>query len=206
MSGAAAPGGALLVLDGALGDPVAGLARIESTAAPQVTDADVRSKGIMPQIATLLPEGERHHLVAVVLGTGPGSYSGIRTAAGAAASIAMALALPLLHLRSDQAIARAAGRTVDLALGAREILRIETSGARLLERNSGVATEPLDDAARAALAAPLLAALAEAGRAALHGGGAVWATVESIDPAQHPIELHYLARPRGVGDVPQQGG
>ena len=45
----------------------------------------------LTQIAALLPSEARTAVRAVIVGVGPGSYSGIRAAAGAAASIARRL-------------------------------------------------------------------------------------------------------------------
>ena len=186
----------LLILDGALGGPVAGVAPLDDGASVLLADPLVRSAGVMPQIASLLPSDERSRVVAVVVGTGPGSYSGIRSAAGAAASISIALGVPVAPLPSDRAIARAARSSVDLALGARELLRIDEGGARLLDRGAvelGEATSSrtLDEAAKSALVEPLLTALAEMGRVAVR-------TAAIIDPARTPIELRYLAHPRGT--------
>lgn len=190
----------LLLIDGALGDPVVGTAALRSDAPLRVADVRLRSAGVMPQVASLLPLEARARIAAVIVGTGPGSYSGIRSAAGAAASIAIALGVRVVPLPSDLAIARAAGARVDLPLGAREVLRITSDGARLLRRgeaeeegaeHEAARTQVLDPTARGALAEPLLAVLAEMGRAALREGA-------TIDPARTPIELRYLAQPRGV--------
>ena len=114
----------------------------------------------------------------------------ICAAAGAAASIALALGVPVVPVPSDAAISRAAGRTVDIALGARDLLRIESGTSRLVQRSDVVDASPLDLAARAALKDGLAAALLEAGRTSLTNGG-------GQEPANAVIELRYLARPRG---------
>lgn len=189
-------GDLLLVLDGALGMPVVCIASRLDDVAVAIADRSLRASGVMPQIASLLSPHARANVAAVVVGTGPGSYSGIRSAAGAAASIAIALGVSVAPLPSDRAIARAAVSGVDLPLGAREILRIDSDGARLLEPGTsemrGVKPiRALDEAGKSALVEPLLLALAEMGRAAVRSGAV-------IDPARAPIELRYLARPRGV--------
>jgi tRNA threonylcarbamoyladenosine biosynthesis protein TsaB len=188
--------GLLLALDGALGEPFAAIAPLRGGSASQRLASGVAPSGLMPQIAALLPNEARKAVLAVIVGVGPGSYSGIRAAAGAAASIALALGVPVVPVPSDAAIARAAGGVVYLALGAREVLRIEQGGSRLIERSTASDASPLDLAARNALRVGVAAALLDAGRAALTNGG-------GLDPAREAIELRYLAPPRGT---PPAGG
>ena len=183
--------GLLLALDGALGEPFAAIASLRGGGAPQRMVSDEAPSGLMRQIAALLPSEARTAVRAVIVGVGPGSYSGIRAAAGAAASIALALGVPVVPVPSDAAIARAAGGVVDLALGAREVLRIEPGGSRLVERSNTINASPLDLAARTELRAGVAAALLDAGRASLTNG-------EGLDPARATIELRYLAHPRGT--------
>ena len=183
--------GLLLALDGALGEPFAVIAPLRGGGAPQRMVSGEAPSGLMPQIAALLPSEARTAVLAVIVGVGPGSYSGIRAAAGAAASIALALGVPVVPVPSDAAIARAAGVVVDLALGAREVLRIEPGGSRLVERSTASDASPLDLAARTALRDGVAAALLDAGRASLTNGG-------GLDPARAAIELRYLAHPRGT--------
>ena len=180
----------LLVLDGALGEPFAAVAPERGDGAPRCSAGGDESSSLIAQIAALLPGDARRAVAAVIVGVGPGSYSGIRAAAGAAASIALALGVPVVPVPSDAAISRAAGRTVDIALGARDLLRIESGTSRLVQRSDVVDASPLDLAARAALKDGLAAALLEAGRTSLTNGG-------GQEPAKAVIELRYLARPRG---------
>ena len=183
--------GLLLALDGALGEPFAAIAPLRGGSASQRLVSGVAPSGLMPQIAALLPNEARKAVLAVIVGVGPGSYSGIRAAAGAAASIALALGVPVVPVPSDAAIARAAGGVVYLALGAREVLRIEQGGSRLIERSTASDASPLDLAARNALRDGVAAALLDAGRASLTNGG-------GLDPARSAIPLRYLAHPRGA--------
>ena len=180
----------LLALDGALGEPFAAIAPRRSGGPTRWDERLDVQPNLMAQIAALLPGEARRAVVAVVVGIGPGSYSGIRAAAGAGAAIALALGVPVVPVPSDAAIAHAANRRVDLALGAREFLRIEPNGARLMSRSTVGDAAPLDLTARTALRGELAAALMDAGRAQLANGG-------GLDPARAAVELRYLAQPRG---------
>jgi tRNA A37 threonylcarbamoyladenosine modification protein TsaB len=64
---------------------------------------------LLQRISSLAPDqAERAALTDVVVGNGPGSYSGTRVAASAAVGIATALAIPLRESSSDRAIWQAA--------------------------------------------------------------------------------------------------
>ena len=188
--------GALLALDGALGEPFAAIAPHRSGGTAQLADANGDHRNLMPQIAALLPGDRRRSVRAVIVGVGPGSYSGIRAAAGAAASIALALGVPVVPVPSDAAIARAAGGVVDLALGARDVLRIEASGSHLMQRSAPGDASPLDRDARIALHAGVAQALLDAGRASLADG-------IGLDVSRTSISLRYLSHPRGT--LPARG-
>jgi tRNA A37 threonylcarbamoyladenosine modification protein TsaB len=62
-----------------------------------VAESGEPQRSHLERIATLLPsEASRAELSAIVVGVGPGSYTGIRAASAAAAGVAAALYLPII--------------------------------------------------------------------------------------------------------------
>lgn len=124
-----------LVLDGSLGYSVAAIVE-ERDGAPICVAEDVSyDQPLLQRINNLVPtQAERVALTEVVVGNGPGSYSGIRVAASAAVGIAAAMALPLRESPSERALWRAMQRSLSISLGTREALEISEGGAVVVAR------------------------------------------------------------------------
>ncbi len=188
-----------LILDGSLGVGCVALLTIDVPVVGSVRRAgatEVRDQ-FLPRIAQLLPDAaSREGLVAVIVGVGPGSYTGIRAAASAAAGVATALRLPIIQIRSDRALyaaSTAAGFSapVVIPLGTREVLVVDASGSRLTARDAAPASADL-----ALVAANLPDAFAALAAASLAEALAAGPQARSV-PAEE-ITLHYSAVPRGT--------
>jgi tRNA threonylcarbamoyl adenosine modification protein YeaZ len=143
----------------------------------------------------------RADLTGVVVGTGPGSFTGLRIGLATAKTIAYAMAIPIVGVSSTRALALAAATanpawrevTVALPAGAadryvhrftlRDGLPVETGQPQL------VATPATDDEIDGEQISGLAAALARLGAAALEAG-------EQADPAT--LVPAYVALPRGI--------
>jgi len=124
-----------LVLDGSLGFSVVAIVE-ERNGANVCVAEDVHDENpLLQRISNLLPgNADRATLTDVVVGNGPGSYSGTRIAASAAVGIASALAIPLRESPSDRALWQAVRRSFSIALGTRESLEISAGGAEVVLR------------------------------------------------------------------------
>ena len=98
-----------------------------------------RGRALVPAVAELLAEAgvERNELRAVLCGTGPGSYTGLRIAAAAAHALGFALGIPAAGVPSLHAAALQApdGSPVHLLLDA---FRGEVYHAELVPHADGV--------------------------------------------------------------------
>ena len=152
-----------LVLDGALGFSIVAIVEERDGQSVCVAEDYLYEQPLLQRISSLVPDqAERSALTDVVVGTGPGSYSGIRVAAAAAVGIAAGLGLPLRESASDRALWQAARRPFSIALGTRESLEVSESGAAVVARETasphvsqeesrGVAACALADAAGSAV-------------------------------------------------------
>ncbi|MFM8690678.1 MAG: hypothetical protein ACKOD4_05070 [Candidatus Limnocylindrus sp.] len=187
-----------LILDGSLGH---GCVALLALSGPQKGDLVVADSGEPPRshlerIATLLPsETSRAELSAIVVGVGPGSYTGIRAASAAAAGIAAALNLPIIEIASDRALCAAAhevgGETVVLPLGTREVLVIRASGSEIAAHADAPASADL-----ARVASRLPHAFAHLASNAL--SEALTSAARGVTPRRGEITLRYPSPPRGV--------
>jgi len=187
-----------LILDGSLGH---GCVALLALSRPRSGDLVVAESGEpqrshLERIATLLPsEASRAELSAIVVGVGPGSYTGIRAASAAAAGVAAALNLPIIAIPSDRALYAAAkevgGETVVLPLGTREVLVIREAGSEITAHADAPASADL-----ARVASRLPHAFANLASAALSEALAAAARGES--PQRSEIQLRYPSPPRGV--------
>ncbi len=188
-----------LILDGSLGHGCVALLAVSGPRSGElvVAESGELQRSHLERIATLLPgEASRMELSAIVVGVGPGSYTGIRAASAAAAGVAAALSLPIIAIPSDRALYAAAkevgGETVVLPLGTREVLVIREAGSEIAAHAEAPASADLARVssrlphAFAKLASP---ALSEALAAAARGEA----------PQRSEIQLRYPSPPRGTG-------
>ena len=196
----------LLILDGSFGEGCVALLRLDGDAAGRFESApELRPhQPLVARAAVLLPDtAARSELVAVLVGVGPGSYTGLRAAASLAAGVASALNIPVIQVPSDRALllARdASGQTdpVVLPLGVREVLVVDAAGSRIAERSDAPTGVELER-----IAPHLPAALANAAAESidlLRVGG--WRTESGREASE--IAIRYPAPPRGAeGGVAQ---
>lgn len=190
----------LLILDGSFGEGCVALLHLDGDTAGRFESAPERRvhQPLVARAAVLLPDtAARSELVAVLVGVGPGSYTGLRSAASLAAGVAAALNIPVIQVPSDRALllARdASGQTdpVVLPLGVREVLVVDVVGSRIAERSGAPTGADLER-----IAPHLPAALASAAADEidlLRVGG--WRTESGREVSE--IVLRYPAPPRGA--------
>ena len=155
----------ILVLDGSLGFSIVAIVEERDGASVCVAEDYLYDQPLLQRISNIIPnQAARTALTAVVVGNGPGSYSGARIAASAAAGIAAALALPLRECASDRALWQAVQRSFSIALGTRESLEVSESGAVVVARGAA-ASHLAQEESRGVVACALVR---EAGPAAAH--------------------------------------
>ena len=210
----------LLVLDSATRHPVVALADTNGTllATRQWESRHRHGEELLQGVDGLLAESgvARRELAGVIVGTGPGSFTGLRIGLATAKVIAYSLGIPLVGVSSTHALAQAVAIKGDVAVtlpagasdsyvhliatrGETEIARLVGSPADLRAAVGGatrVAVDTGDDAAPSdaierghRAVAGLAAALAGLGAAALESG-----TID--DPAR--LVPAYVALPRGI--------
>ena len=197
---------ALLILDGSFGEGCVALLRLDGEAAGRFESApELRpQQPLVARAAVLLPDtAARSELVAVLVGVGPGSYTGLRAAASLAAGVAAALNIPVIQVPSDRALllARdASGQTdpVVLPLGVREVLVVDAAGSRIAERSGAPTGADLER-----IAPHLPAALVNSAADAIDLLRAdAWRTESGREASE--IAIRYPAPPRGTeGGVAQ---
>ena len=155
----------ILVLDGSLGFSIVAIVEERDGAPVCVAEDYLYDQPLLQRISNLIPnQAARTALTAVVVGNGPGSYSGARVAASAAAGIAAALALPLRECASDRALWQAVQRSFSIALGTRESLEVSKSGSVVVARDAA-SSHLTQEESRGVVACALAR---EAGPAAAH--------------------------------------
>ena len=191
---------ALLILDGSFGEGCVALLHLDGEAAGRFESApELRPhQPLVARAAVLLPDSAaRSELVAVLVGVGPGSYTGLRAAASLAAGVAAALNIPVIQVPSDRArlLARDAwGQTdpVVRPLGVRGVLVVDAAGSRITERSGAPTGADLER-----IAPHLPAALASAATESidlLRAGE--WRTESGREASE--IAIRYPAPPRGA--------
>ena len=200
MSSAAPRTPTLLILDGSFGEGCVALLHLDGAAASRFESApELRPhQPLVARAAALLPDASsRSQIVAVLVGVGPGSYTGLRAAASLAAGVAAALNIPVIQVPSDRALllARdASGETdsVVLPLGVREVLLVNAAGSRIAERSGAPTGADLER-----IAPHLPAALASAATEAIDLLRAhEWHTESGREASE--IVIRYPAPPRGA--------
>ena len=165
-----------LVLDGSLGYCIVAIVEERDGTFTCVAEDYNYTEPLMRRISGVVPgERERASLTEIVIGNGPGSYSGTRIAASAAVGIASALGLPLRESPSDRALWQATARSLSIALGTRESLEVSEYGSTVVARET---------------ASPQLSPEESRGIVAL-------ALVQEAGTAVTQITLRYPAPPRG---------
>ena len=155
----------ILVLDGSLGFSIVAIVEERDGAPVCVAEDYLYDQPLLQRITNLIPDqAARTALTAVVVGNGPGSYSGARVAASAAAGIAAALALPLRECASNRALWQAVQRSFSIALGTRESLEVSESGSVVVAREAA-SSHLAQEESRGVVACALVR---EAGPAAAH--------------------------------------
>ena len=200
MPSAAPRSPALLILDGSFGEGCVALLRLDGEAPGRFESApEMRPhQPLVARAAALIPDtAARSELVAVLVGVGPGSYTGLRAAASLAAGVAAALNIPVIQVPSDRALLRArdaSGQTdpVVLPLGVREVLVVDAAGSRIAERSGAPTGADLER-----IAPHLPAALASAAAEAIDLLRAdAWRTESGREASE--IVIRYPAPPRGA--------
>jgi len=179
-----------LLLDGALGELLVARASLRPGDDIEVTQGvrPDRVHGPLPAIDALFPTPEdRAAITVVILGVGPGSYTGVRSAASAAIGLARALNVPLVSVASDDALRLASGRDAALPMGARESLLVEAHGSRIVASHEAP-TPPTLDAVGDRYAQALMKLAGSALRASKAAPG--------------EVHVRYPAPPRGLGGAP----
>lgn len=195
----------ILVLDTATRRPVVALAADDGTVIAERTWESRHRHGeeLLARLDECLKEigARREELTGVVVGTGPGSFTGLRIGLATAKTIAYALAIPIVGVSSTRALALAAATadaalkavTVALPAGAadRYVHRFRISDAMPVEAKpvALVATPAKSDEVDGEQIPGLAIALARLGAAALSDGATD--DPETLVPA-------YVALPRGI--------
>jgi tRNA A37 threonylcarbamoyladenosine modification protein TsaB len=187
-----------LILDGSLGDGCVALLALSGPRSGDlvVAKSGALQRGHLERIAALLSStASRAELAAIVVGVGPGSYTGIRAASAAAAGVAAALNLPIIAIPSDRALYAAAkevgGETVVLPLGTREVLVIREAGSEIAAHADAPTSADL-----ARVASRLPHAFAKLASPAL--SEALTAAARGEAPQRNEINLRYPSPPRGA--------
>ena len=200
MPSAAPRSPALLILDGSFGEGCVALLRLDGEAPGRFESApEMRPhQPLVARAAALIPDtAARSELVAVLVGVGPGSYTGLRAAASLAAGVAAALNIPVIQVPSDRALllARDASGQTDpgvLPLGVREVRVVDAAGSRIAERSGAPTGADLER-----IAPHLPAALASAAAEAIDLLRAdAWRTESGREASE--IVIRYPAPPRGA--------
>jgi tRNA threonylcarbamoyladenosine biosynthesis protein TsaB len=198
----------ILVLDTATGTPVVALASADGTV---MADRHWQSRHrhgeeLLGRLEEALAEigFSRRDLTGVVVGTGPGSFTGLRIGMATAKTIAYALGIPIVGVSSTRALALAAAKTdaraaevtISLPAGAADRyvhrFRITDGLPAEVEGPQLVATPQTSNEIDGEGVAGLAAALAQLGAPALAAG-------ETDDPAT--LVPAYVALPRGLAAV-----
>jgi tRNA threonylcarbamoyl adenosine modification protein YeaZ len=224
----------LLVLDTATRQPVVGLAAGDGNilGSRSWPSAHRHGEQLLSELEALLGEvgASTDQLTGIVVGTGPGSFTGLRIGLATAKVLAYSLAVPLVGVPTTAALALAAAAgsgdeavvAVTLPAGAadRYVSRYEVRGGEVFEMAPIALVSGPDEAAQAIGDALLVAVelppaevspdVADRGRDALSGlavalarlGAARLNRGEADDIAS--LVPAYVALPRGIGTAAQE--
>lgn len=195
----------ILVIDTATRRPVVALADADGQVLAERTWESKHRHGeeLLARLDEAIAEAgaQRRDLTRVVVGTGPGSFTGLRIGLATAKTIAYALSIPIVGVSSTRALALAAATanpalsevTVALPAGAadRYVHRFDVTGGLPVENGQPelVATAATSDEIDGEGIIGMAAALARLGAAALSAGDV--ADPQTLVPA-------YVALPRGI--------
>ncbi|MEP7360173.1 MAG: tRNA (adenosine(37)-N6)-threonylcarbamoyltransferase complex dimerization subunit type 1 TsaB [Chloroflexota bacterium] len=195
----------ILVLDTATRRPVVALADDDGMVLAERTWESKHHRGeeLLGRLDEAMAEiGARpHDITSIVVGTGPGSFTGLRIGLATAKTIAYAMSIPVVGVSSTRALALAAA-TANPALGEVTVALPAGAADRYVHRFQMSAGLPVETGQPELVATPaaaeeldgeqvsgLATALARLGAAALSAG-------ESADP--QTLVPAYVALPRGI--------
>ncbi len=219
-----APRGLWLVIDTATRTSVVAVGRLEPLASSLRAVRHRHGSTLLEQVDEVLATAgaAMADVAAIAVGTGPGSFTGLRVGLATAKTVAYAAGLPLVGLRSSDALRRAA---VAFAAAPREVAVVMAAGARdhylvragedpalvppggLLAALGGqpAMTVDLDDAPLGEAAASLGAAAVAALPAALLALAGERLSAGDVDAAAELVPA-YVVLPRGVPRGPEELG
>jgi tRNA threonylcarbamoyl adenosine modification protein YeaZ len=172
------------------------------------------SQELLPAVDRLLAQAglRLRELAAVIVGTGPGAFTGLRVGLATAKTLAHELGVPVLGIPTSAAIVDAAGaERLWLPSGAQDRLLIVAGEAPVL-RHEGTASQERDGDVAVDLAGRASEAALERGQAAVAGlptsllrlGLARLAAGEADDPER--LVPAYAVPPRGAPATAAEGG
>lgn len=221
---AAGPDGPWLVIDTATRTSVVALGRLEPLASSLRAVRHRHGSFLLEQVDEVLAAAGASlaDVTAIAVGTGPGSFTGLRVGLATAKTIAYAAGLPLAGLRSSDALRRAAADSaaappevaIVLAAGARDHYLVRAGEDPALVPPGGLLaalgglpamTVDLDDAPLGEAAARLGAAAVAALPAALLALAAERISAGVLDAAAELVPA-YVVLPRGVPRGPEDLG
>ena len=203
-------GGAIVAIDTATSRVVVAIGRMDGSLVAETSpDAGQRhGETLLPSLERTLARAalERSAIVAIVVGTGPGTFTGLRVGLSTAKGLAIGLGRPIVAVATWQALLAASPSAASaLVQPAGPQGRLLVHGGRIRELAPDESIDVPDEALIAvdlAGRAPLDAsqrgaeALAGLGLALVRLGAARLAAGPSDDPAT--IVPEYVTRPRGV--------
>jgi tRNA threonylcarbamoyl adenosine modification protein YeaZ len=202
----------ILALDGASTDLSVALASSDGTLADEVswTSAQRQSAELMPRTTALLTANAAHwrDLDAIAVGTGPGSFTGLRVSMALAKGLALGLERPIVGVPSLAAwlVAEPEATAAVARAGAREayVARRSDGMVRILDRDA-LGTEldggPVVAAAEIAEAFGLPSARPPRGARAIALAAARRLATDPAGDDLGRLEPIYLRAPRGVTAV-----
>ena len=205
--------GWLLIIDTATSTIVVAAGRPDGTllAADAFEGRYRHSQELLPAIDRLLSGAnlQLRDLAGVIVGTGPGAFTGLRVGLATAKTLAHELRVPVVGIATSDALLAAGGGRLWLPSGPRDHLRIERGKAPQVVHDGD--TEPPADIA-VDLAGRAATAALERGRAAVDAlpanllriGATRLRAGESDDPER--LVPAYAVAPRGAPTTDSEGG
>ncbi len=196
----------IIAIDGASTDLSIALTESHGTllADDAWSSAQRQSAELLPRLLALLARIERpvRDASAVAIGTGPGSFTGLRVAMALGKGLAVGLRVPIVGVPSLPAWLEAdpAATGALVRAGAREAYLFERGEAepRIVDRDQVVRTSSFVAAAELAAAFDLTAARRPRGAIAIARRAAERLSVDAAGDDPRTLEPLYLRAPRGV--------